>query len=304
MFRKGAVNSVANRMIEIVRFPAASWSQSFSPAEQQEAIEALEQGNVLWFAQLGFPLETGEDQLLSPAMAGKGKNISLDPASGEVRGTSANEAERKLLQGLIQRYAGASRALLGNLFPRYEAGLLQARTSFRPVEIAGREISWRKDDTRLHVDSFPSSPTRGTRILRIFTNVNPHGASRDWRVGESFEAVARRFLPSLPAPLWGVNHVLKALRITKSLRTPYDHYMLHLHDRMKADLAYQAESPQSAHRFPPNCSWMVFTDQASHAAMSGQYALEQTFHLPLGSMLAPAHSPLQVLERLLSRPLT
>jgi hypothetical protein len=290
-------------MTKVISLPVTNWEQSFSTGEQDIAIHALERGNILWFPQLGFPMQLGEDQLLTPAIAGKGKNVSLDPKSGAVRGTSADEAEGKLLQGMIQRYATTSRALLGKLFPRYEAGLLQARTSFRPTEIAGRPTSWRQDDTRLHVDSFPSSPTHGTRILRIFTNINPHGKSRQWRVGESFEAVARRYLPSMPAPLWGVNHVLNALGLTKSLRTPYDHYMLHLHDRMKADVAYQAESAQSTHEFQPGCTWMVFTDQASHAAMTGQYALEQTFHLQLGNMLDPAQAPLRVLERLLSREL-
>ena len=55
--------------------------------------------------------------------------------------------------------------------------------------------SWRADDRRLHVDAFPSRPNYGERILRVFTNVNPDGEPRVWRVGEPFEAVARRFLP-------------------------------------------------------------------------------------------------------------
>ena len=72
---------------------------------------------------------------------------------------------------------------------------------------------------------------------------------------------------------------------------------------MKADLAYQAEVPQVKHEFEPGCTWMVFTDQASHAAMRGQYALEQTYHLPVASMQDPARSPLRVLERLTGRAL-
>ena len=288
-------------MIEIVRLPITNWDQHCSADEQDRAVRALENGHVLWFSELSFPVEAAERSLLTAAMAGKGKNISLDPARGTVRGSSAGEAELKLLHDMIQRYAESSRTLLRNLFPRYESGILQARTSFRPVEIEGRPTSWRQDDTRLHVDSFPSSPTHGARILRIFTNINPNGKTRDWRVGESFEAVARHFLPSLPSPIWGSNHLLNVLRITKRLRTPYDHYMLQLHDRMKLDLAYQSESPQRKHGFPPGSSWMVFTDQSSHAAMTGQFALEQTFHLPLDHMLDPAQSPLRILEKLLDR---
>ncbi|CAI2400933.1 Protein of uncharacterised function (DUF2843) [Serratia proteamaculans] len=54
--------------------------------------------------------------------------------------------------------------------------------------------SWRKDDSRLHVDAFPSRPNLGEHILRIFTNINPHGEHHQWRIGESFPQLARRFM--------------------------------------------------------------------------------------------------------------
>jgi hypothetical protein len=202
---------------------------------------------------------------------------------------------------MLARYAASSRSLLRKLLPHYAPTLQQARTSFRPVEIAGRDISWRKDDTRLHVDSFPSSPTGGDRILRVFSNVNPNGQSRTWRLGESFEAVSRRFLPQIRGPLPAANQVLKAVGITKRLRSDYDHFMLGLHDRMKADLGYQASADQSDVDFPPGSSWIVYSDQVAHAAMRGQHALEQTFHLPVAGMLDPAKAPLAILERLVGR---
>ena len=48
---------------------------------------------------------------------------------------------------------------------------------------------------------------------------------------------------------------------------------------------------------------MAFTDQVSHAAMAGQFQLEQTFLLPIDAMLDPQRSPLRILERLIGRPL-
>jgi hypothetical protein len=48
---------------------------------------------------------------------------------------------------------------------------------------------------------------------------------------------------------------------------------------------------------------MVFTDVVSHAAMSGQYAFEQTFHLPVSVMRNPSRAPLRVLENLRRREL-
>lgn len=291
-------------MTDVISLPIASWDHPCSTAEQERALRALERGSVLLFPQLRFSIQDGEGRLLSPTIAGEGKNVSLDPSSETLRGSGADEVELRLLRSMMQRFATSSRALLHNLLPRYEAGLQQARTSFRPVEIAGRSTSWRKDDTRLHIDSFPSSPTQGKRILRVFTNVNPHGQSRTWRLGESFEGVARRYLSSLPSPIWGTSHVLNLLGVTKTRRSAYDHFMLRLHDRMKADLAYQSEVVQSVHDFHAGSTWIVFSDQVSHAAMTGQYALEQTFHLPGDCMLDSSQAPLRILERLLGRELT
>jgi hypothetical protein len=48
---------------------------------------------------------------------------------------------------------------------------------------------------------------------------------------------------------------------------------------------------------------MCFTDQTMHAAMSGQFCLEQTFHLPVEAQNFPNRAPLKVLERLTGRAL-
>lgn len=290
-------------MTPIVNLPNTLWDQPYSVVDQENALHSLEQGSVLFFPQLSFSLEKDESRFLSPAIAAKSKNVSLDCSRGILKGSSAGEAEQQLLQSMMQRFATSTVALLHNLLPHYTAGLVQGRTSFRPVEIAQRAASWRKDDTRLHVDSFPSSPVQGKRILRVFSNVNPQGKSRSWRLGEPFENVARRYLPALSRPVWGSSPLLKLTGITKSRRSAYDHFMLQLHDRMKADMDYQSQVDQVAFDFPAGSTWMTFTDQASHAAMVGQHAFEQTFYLPVACMQEPSLSPLRVLERLANRAL-
>jgi len=272
------------------------------PADiQQQAVTELEGGNVLFFPGLGFTLRDTEQDLLSSATPGSSKNISWDGARGRLRGSDLDGPLREALLAMMARYAASSRALLRALLPDYGPALLPARTSFRPVEAAGRSISWRKDDTRLHVDSFPSSPVQGRRILRVFSNINPVGLARSWRLGGSFEAVAQRFLPSLTRPVWGSARLLHWCSITRGERTPYDHYMLQLHDRMKADGAYQSAPDIIGCDFPPNTSWMVFTDQVPHAARQGQYLLEQTFLLPVAAQRDRSRAPLSVLEGLLGR---
>ncbi len=124
-----------------------------------------------------------------------------------------------------------------------------------------------------------------------------------WRIGEPFEDLGQRMLPRLSRPWPGAAWFMATVGITKSRRTEYDHLMLGLHDEMKRDTDYQRDCPQIRFDFPPGSTWLCFSDQTSHAAMSGQYMLEQTFHLPMSSMYLPELSPLRVLERLTGRKL-
>lgn len=292
-------------MSRILQLSIAGWQQRPAAEEQARAAEALEAGCVLFLPELGFSLKTEELAFLAPETVDGKKSVSLSPALADdtIHGSTLLAARAEALGALMRRYYEASRRLLLNLIPDYEGTLIAGRTSFRPVEVQGRSGSWRKDDSRLHIDSFPASPVRGNRILRVFSNINPLDQERVWRIGEPFDAVARRFVPNIPKPAPGSSAVLRALRVTKSRRSPYDHYMLRLHDRMKADSAYQKGADQIRFSFPAGSSWIVFTDQTSHAAMSGQHALEQTFYLPQGAMVHPEKSPLRVLERITGREL-
>src|SRR5207249_10779412 len=149
----------------------------------------------------------------------------------------------------------------------------------------------------------PSRPNYGERIRRVFTNVNPAGQPRVWRVGEPFGDVARHFLPRLKAYSPWQARALQALHVTKSLRSEYDHLMLQLHDAMKSDLDYQREAPQVTMPFAAGTVWVCYSDQASHAVMSGQYMLEQTLHLPAAAQYDIDASPLAILTRLTGRAL-
>ena len=91
--------------------------------------------------------------------------------------------------------------------------------------------------------------------------------------------------------------------MTKRLRSEYDHLMLQLHDRMKADEGYQRGGPQLTFEFPSGSTWVCFSDQTVHAAMAGQHMLEQTFHLPVARQYDVQASPLAILTRLAGRPL-
>ncbi|RST56684.1 Kdo hydroxylase family protein [Variovorax sp. MHTC-1] len=285
---------------QLVELDLADWNGA---APNEAWIAALEAGKVLYFPRLGFDVLPEERALLSPAVLSPDvRNISLD-ANGRLKGVVGDENMQRAVAAMVGRFRTQAQQLIHGLLPHYTPALRLAPTSYRPAQVETRVQSWRADDRRLHIDSFPSRPNYGERILRVFTNVNPEGAPRVWRVGEPFEAVAKRFLPrAKPYSRWQAR-LLRALRVTKSLRSEYDHLMLQLHDGMKSDLEYQTNAQQQTVAFPAGSVWVCFSDQTSHAVMSGQYMLEQTLHLPAARQYNPDSSPLAILSRLTGRQL-
>ena len=279
-----------------------TWTPNIPPDNGAALARELESGNVLYFPKLKFPFEEHEQKFLDPRWSnGSAKNISLEKENRDIKGAAGTPEELKELSALVARYRASASSLVKTLFPKYSAGLRLGRTSYRPVLVQGRAASWRKDDSRLHVDAFPSRPTRGERIMRVFANVNPNGMPRVWRVGEPFGDMAKRLLPRVSAPLPGSDWFLYAVRATKSRRSRFDHIMLQFHDHMKRDLEYQRNAPQETFEFMPGSVWICFSDQTSHAAMSGQFMFEQTMHLPVESLYEPERSPLRTLEGLAGR---
>ena len=289
-------------MSAVVTLDLAGWRPTPTPAAREAAVHALEEGGVLRLPHVNFVLGDAERRFLSPAWSdGRAKNISLDGA--RLKGARGTAEERAELAAMIARFATGAADLVAALFPRYAPYVKRARTSYRPQPAVGRDVSWRKDDSRLHVDAFPSRPNRGERILRVFSNVNPT-EDRVWRVGEPFEDMAKTLLPRVSRPLPGcARSCWPRCASPRAGAREYDHLMLGLHDRAKADLDYQNGCAQEIVRFAPGTTWLCFSDQVMHAAVSGQFMLEQTIHLPVSALYDPARSPLAILQRLTGRAL-
>lgn len=286
---------------EILTLDLVGFAPVVPPDVQDAAVRAIEGGGVVVLPRATFTMSESELRFLSPAWSdGRAKNVSLE---GEhLKGARGDDRDLAELAAMVGRFARDAAGLVGALFPRYAPYVKRARTSFRPQPAVGRDVSWRKDDSRLHVDAFPSRPNHGERILRVFSNLNPV-QPRVWRVGESFETMARTLLPRIKAQLPGSAALLAALHVTKSPRSEYDHLMLGLHDSAKADMEYQRECEQQVVEFAPGTTWLCFSDQVMHAAASGQYMLEQTIHLPLSALYDRSRAPLAILERLIGRTL-
>lgn len=284
----------------IIKIDASDWHLvDVDPAW----ISGLENGGVLYFPNLPFPMSDRERALIRPdVLDPKVRNISLAP-DDTLKGAAGDPDTREALAAMIGRFREQAYTLIHSLLPKYRDALRPAPTSYRPAQVETRKQSVRADDRRLHVDAFPSRPNYGERILRVFRNINPQGVDRVWRLGEPFEEVARRMLRrAKPYSPWQAKAIHR-LHITKSLRSEYDHLMLQLHDAMKTDEDYQKNAPQMTMAFPPGAVWVCFSDQVPHAVMSGQYLLEQTLHLSPEHQYRPDANPLGALRRLTHRPL-
>jgi hypothetical protein len=282
--------------------PLTDWNGPYEPAVKARAVAGLEAGAVLFFPGLAFQLADSEKPFLDARVSdGKAKNISLDPNTGKIQATSLQGDEARRLSAMMTRFAHQASSLVHDLLPYRRVE--RARTSFRPVEVKGRGYSKISDDRLLHIDAFPSRPMRaGRRILRFFANVAP-SSPRHWLVGEPFEPFARQFLPRVGPHMPGKSWLYEKLGVTRGRRSLYDELMLSLHDAAKLNDDFQKTSPRQRIDFPAQSCWLVFTDQVLHAALGGEFALEQTFHLDVAQMAEPARAPIRVLERLSGRAL-
>ena len=290
----------------------AGWSAPDAGAKARECCGKLEAGEILYFSNVPFDFPEADRQfLLSQKQSGfrHHKNVSYRPATDLLRGSSNDDpADTQRLQELMRNYSRSVVDFLGKFLQPYAGKWKLDYASFRPLEEQGRDLPLTKRNDLAHVDAFPTRPTNGGRILRVFTNINPT-APRIWEVIRPFEKVAQRLAPGAGlsrfakeagSPLRplrrGVAPLLKIVGVPD--RSPYDKFMLHFHDYLKESDDFQKNSQKERIEFPPFSTWMVYTDSVPHAVMSGQFALEQTFIVPISAMVLPEHSPLRVLEGL------
>jgi hypothetical protein len=291
------------------------WAGVADPGERaRDYCRQLEEGKILLFPAPPFSLpQEDRDFLLGRRQTGSRlhKNISYKPSKDQLSGVSSDEREAKARAHRILRdySAEVTRFLTAFLLP-YAGRWKLDYASFRPLEEKGRDLPLHKRNDLLHVDAFPSRPTRGDRILRVFTNINP-SAPRVWRTGQPFHLLAPQYAPQAGLPRFakrcrsplhaagrGFRTALHASGLPVPDRSVYDEFMLHFHDWLKENSDYQEKSVKAAEEFPPNATWMVFTDGVPHAVLSGQFALEQTYIVPRAVLVEPEVAPITVLENL------
>lgn len=270
--------------------------------------ELLESGQILLFREPPFALPADDRQFLLAqewAELRLHKNVSYRPIENVLKGVSGSKETIDRLRNIFRNYSAAVIDFVEKFLEPYAGKYTIDFSSFRPFEEERRGLPLHKRNDLLHVDAFPSRPTRGGRILRVFTNLNPEKA-RVWNTTEPFEALARRYaaeagLERFAEQSWlsrTVQDMEGKLGLRGRGRTPYDMFMLGFHDYLKENTDFQKDCPKIRLEFPPLATWLVLTDGVAHAVMSGQYALEQTFLVPPEALVAREHAPYRILEKL------
>jgi hypothetical protein len=280
-------------------------------SQPQDRCKYLEQGGIIFFPVSPIYLNDDERSFLlhqKQRQTANHKNIAYKPVGDRIAGASSMDAaSREKLHSIMRDFSTNIQEFLRAFITPYARGWQLDYASFRPVEEKGRKMRLRARNDLLHVDSFPTRPVFGNRILRMFHNLNPE-ASRIWYTGDPFEKLAATFkehmtptkkvssstLNAIP----GFKRLASMLGITMSDSSPYDRWMMNFHNFLKENTEFQGNTRKNRWEFPPGSAWIVFTDGVSHAAMSGQYALEQTFIISKDDMVAPELTPINILNRL------
>lgn len=278
----------------------------------------LERGDILFFPDGGFEISsTVRTTLMGATQDARSihKNISYKPNSDRVSGL-VDRNQTETVRPAMREYSRCALEFMQRILPDYARAWKIDYASFRSIEEKGRQLPQTKRNDLLHVDAFPTRPVFGDLILRCFTNVNPQ-QSREWITSDPFAELAPRqaasaglgkYADAAGSPLHALRRDLARTLSRVGLplvdRSPYDAFMLHFHDWLKANREYQEHCPKYRFELPPGSTWLVFTDVVPHAVMAGRLAMEQTVIVARDSLANPMLAPSAILERIAGRPLT
>ncbi len=277
--------------------------------------DALERGEIIRFPRNPIALPSPTDLLLLRDELPKRlntKNVSYHPESDHVHGVPSRGELHDVAYRFLKAHSLAVEAFLKKSISHLTQNWTVGTSSFRPIQEKGRDLKPHASNELIHVDAGAYGATNGDRILRFFVNVSTN-EDRVWATKGTFSQLHARYAEA--AGIGGPHNLdrgpLGNLR-TRILRglvaagvkealvadsSPYDRLMRRFHNYMKDTPAFQArDSDYHELRFPPGSAWMVFTDSASHASISGQHALVNTFIVRLAQCRVAPVAPLNILR--------
>jgi hypothetical protein len=299
--------------VEDYKLPAGWVRPEQREARSRSYCEMLERGQILLFREFPFHLPAEDREFLIAQQWAElrlHKNISYHPQEDALRGVAGDGRTVERVHSILRNHTAQVADFAAKFLAPYAGKWTLDFSTFRPFEEERRGVPLHKRNDLLHVDAFPSQPTRGGRILGVFTNLNP-AKPCVWHTTEAFESLARKYAEDA-----GLRRIAEDSFFRRTVqdsdeklgfrgagRTPYDMFMLRFHDYLKENVEFQELCPKVRLEFPALATWLAFTDGVAHAATSGQYAIEQTFLIPPKVLVAPQHAPCKILENIAGCPL-
>ena len=233
------------------------------------------------------------------------KNIAYRPAEDKVTGFDpAAVSDPGKLRAVMRSYSERALEFLWKLLPRYMENCAHRFREF-PAARGGRPGSADQETQRSAACGCFSDAADGRRFDSASLHQYSPTKPRVWMTSDPFGALAPRY--AIDAGLGEVarhpkgsllSRVLGAFGGVDAKRSAYDRFMLGFHDYLKFNGEYQQNCAKYRFEFPPDSTWMVFTDMVPHAVLSGQYALEQTVIVRRENLARRENAPIEILQGL------
>lgn len=281
-------------------------TQLAATLESRVSAEALERNALVALPACPFSLPTRDDlTFLTQQRSSKyrHKDICLNPSNGRLQGCRQRDENRRIrIQGILAAFSQSATAWARQALPEYAAGLVPDRATLRTREEATSALRITARNDLLHIDNFPTRPTFGRRILRLFVNIHP-SEGQVWAVSETFRELLARYASTQRISLrtaaeWiaPTTSMLGIFHLGRETRSAYDSLMLRLHHFLKQDFAFQTQAARRVYTFAPGSAWLLFSDSLSHAHLRGRFVLEHSFFVEQKYLLYPSESPVAILE--------
>ena len=305
-------------MLDMVRGSAMAritlHKDRFATEASGQEYRGLEAGDILYFPS-SPPLVTDEERTFLVTQRQIDGSLYKNISYGQPKIDSGVSSEGRGPIEAGHQISVPSRA--GQLHSWHHFSSIMHQPGRSTTQVSGRsrskvgKPSLHSRNDLLHFDSFPTRPSHGDRLLRIFVNINPD-RSRIWLTSDHFEALAGRFADKVgltePPPardLETSGGEARRLDGTAGDR-PAPLRRLHAQDSSHHERRRRisGELPQGSLGVSRRLGLIVFTDGTSHACLSGQYMLEHTFIVRRSGLTCPDLAPISILERIAGYPLS
>ncbi len=264
----------------------------------------LEAGGILYFPQTPVPISNADVEFLlgqQQTLSRLHKNIAYKPDREKLSGIdekSTGPDNVQQMHEVMRRYSasvdsipdGISRALPAALAAWIMRVSDRSKKKAATCPCGGATICCTQTPFQPGPHAVGASCASSTTFIRTAPATGLWVSHSRACVGEFAPAKLATSAPDGPVARAGKQFAQAtgiAGLVPQWKRTPYDEFMMRLHNAMKEDAGFQAGCRARRCRFAPGSSWMVYTETVPHAVLGGQFALEQTFLVDPAAMVTP-----------------